>query len=117
MQAGRRALKEVQNRNAQRQTTSEVSEGMLRIVGLAAGAAALVAPGAQTPARAPALQAKNVLFGDESRAQLVAGINAVADAVKVRRSAAAITSSVAASIVNSERTRRSRSGPRAATSC
>ena len=67
---------------------------MLRIVGLAAGAAALVAPGAQTPARAPALQAKNVLFGDESRAQLVAGINAVADAVKVRRSAAAITSFV-----------------------
>ena len=55
---------------------------MLRIVGLAAGAAALVGPGAQT-ARAPALQAKNVLFGDESRAQLVAGINAVADAVKV----------------------------------
>ena len=66
---------------------------MLRIVGLAAGAAALVGPGAQT-ARAPALQAKNVLFGDESRAQLVAGINAVADAVKVRRSAAAITSFV-----------------------
>ena len=55
---------------------------MLRIVGLAAGAAALVGPGAQT-ARAPTLQAKNVLFGDESRAQLVAGINAVADAVKV----------------------------------
>ena len=88
---------------------------MLRIVGLAAGAAALVGPGAQT-ARAPALQAKNVLFGDESRAQLVAGINAVADAVKVRRSAAAITSSVAASIVNSERTHRSRSVRRAATS-
>ena len=54
---------------------------MLRIVGLAAGAAALVGPGAQT-ARAPALQAKNVLFGDESRAQLVAGINAVADALR-----------------------------------
>ena len=90
---------------------------MLRIVGLAAGAAALVAPGAQTPARAPALQAKNVLFGDESRAQLVAGINAVADAVKVRRSAAAITSSVAASIVNSERTHRSRSARKVVTSC
>jgi chaperonin GroEL len=55
---------------------------MLRIATLAAGAAALVAPG-QTPARQTTLQAKNVLFGDESRAQLVAGINAVADAVKV----------------------------------
>jgi chaperonin GroEL (HSP60 family) len=55
---------------------------MLRIATLAAGAAALVAPG-QTPARSTTLQAKNVLFGDESRAQLVAGINAVADAVKV----------------------------------
>ena len=64
------------------QRTQEPVETMLRIVGLAAGAAALVGPGAQT-ARAPALQAKNVLFGDESRAQLVAGINAVADAVKV----------------------------------
>ena len=30
----------------------------------------------QTPARSTTLQAKNVLFGDESRAQLVAGINA-----------------------------------------
>ena len=64
---------------------------MLRIVGLAAGAAALVGPGAQT-ARAPALQAKNVLFGDESRAQLVAGINAVADAVKVTLGPKAATS-------------------------
>jgi chaperonin GroEL len=55
---------------------------MLKIVALAAGAAAFVAPGAPAPAH-QALQAKQVLFGDESRSQLVAGINAVADAVKV----------------------------------
>ena len=44
---------------------------MLRIATLAAGAAALVAPG-QTPARSTTLQAKNVLFGDESRATSLA---------------------------------------------
>mmetsp|Transcript_1761 Transcript_1761/g.5192 ORF Transcript_1761/g.5192 Transcript_1761/m.5192 type:complete len:578 (+) Transcript_1761:73-1806(+) len=55
---------------------------MLRAALCVASATAFVHNAA--PARTPvAREAKNVLFGDESRAQLVAGINAVADAVKV----------------------------------
>jgi chaperonin GroEL len=54
---------------------------MARLLLCVAGVAAFQR--AAPPARSSELAAKNVLFGDDSRAQLVAGINAVADAVKV----------------------------------
>ena len=53
------------------------------ILALMCGTAAAFAPSAPAPKATTKLAAKNVLFGDASRAQLVAGINAVADAVKV----------------------------------
>ncbi|KAH8070549.1 hypothetical protein JL721_4945 [Aureococcus anophagefferens] len=53
------------------------------ILALMCGTAAAFAPSAPAPKATTKLEAKKVLFGDASRAQLVAGINAVADAVKV----------------------------------